>query len=112
MSIQTIEESAIKEHQITTLSEHALHLLKQLIATPSLSGKETRATDLLQHFMESRGIETLRHRNNIWAYNRYYNSDKLTILLNSHLDTVKPNEGYSRDPYYPEIIDGKLYGLG
>jgi acetylornithine deacetylase len=112
MNIQATEESDTEEQRITTLSEYSLLLLKQLIATPSLSGNETKAADLLQHFIENRGIETQRLQNNIWAYNLYYNRDKPTILLNSHLDTVKPNESYSRDPYYPEIIDGKLYGLG
>ncbi len=53
-----------------------------------------------------------RDHHNIWAKNEYFDASKPTILLNSHHDTVKPNKGYTRDPYHAEIIDGKLFGLG
>ena len=33
-------------------------------------------------------------------------------MLNSHHDTVRPNNGYTKDPFEPIINDGKLYGLG
>ena len=36
---------------------------------------------------------------------------KPTILLNSHHDTVKPNKGYTLDPFSPIEKDGKLFGL-
>jgi acetylornithine deacetylase/succinyl-diaminopimelate desuccinylase-like protein len=32
------------------------------------------------------------------------------IGLNAHGDVVPPGEGWSRDPYGAEIVDGKLYG--
>jgi acetylornithine deacetylase len=48
----------------------------------------------------------------VWVRNQYFNPELPTVLLNSHLDTVRPNSGYTRDPFKPEIIDGKLYGLG
>jgi acetylornithine deacetylase len=50
--------------------------------------------------------------NNIWAWNRHFDASKPTILLNSHHDTVKPNSGYTRDPFDTTAEDGKLYGLG
>ena len=34
------------------------------------------------------------------------------MLLNSHHDTVKPNSGYTKDPFSSQVEDGKLYGLG
>jgi len=49
---------------------------------------------------------------NIWAWNKHFDASKPTILLNSHHDTVKPNSGYTRDPFDAKIEDGKLYGLG
>lgn len=112
MSFQVINEPLTEEPLTSTLADDALLLLKQLIATPSLSGNEDRTADIIQVFLENRGIKTQRLHHNVWAYNQYFSNDKPTILLNSHHDTVKPNGGYSRDPYYPEIIDGKLYGLG
>lgn len=33
-------------------------------------------------------------------------------MLNSHHDTVKPVNGWTRDPFSPSIEDGILYGLG
>ena len=48
----------------------------------------------------------------MWAYNKYYDAAKPTILLNSHHDTVKPNPAYTRDPFSPDIEGDKLYGLG
>ncbi|GAA4309358.1 M20 family metallo-hydrolase [Mucilaginibacter gynuensis] len=94
------------------LYHNALELLQQLIATPSLSGQEHDTAALIRYFLNSKGVATTRLHNNIWAYNEYYDEAKPTILLNSHHDTVMPNEGYTRDAFKSEIIDGRLYGLG
>ena len=94
------------------LAVNALWLLKKLIATPSLSGNENETADLIHSFMEDRGIKIQRLNHNVWAFNKHYKEDKPTILLNSHHDTVKPNGAYSRNPYFPEITERKLYGLG
>lgn len=95
-----------------TLFEQAVSLLKQLISIQSFSKEEDKTADLIQHFLQEHGIATHRKLNNIWAWNKYFDKSKPTILLNSHHDTVKPNSGYTRDPYEPAIEDGKLYGLG
>jgi len=68
--------------------------------------------DLIEAFFKERNIETFRKGNNVWVYNVYYESNKPTILLNSHHDTVKANPGYTRDPLAPTEEEGKLYGLG
>lgn len=87
-------------------------LLQKLIATPSFSGAEGLAADIVQDYLFSYSVKTKRQGNNIWSYNKYFDSTKPTILLNSHLDTVQPNEGYTNDPFCPEISGGKLFGLG
>jgi acetylornithine deacetylase len=97
---------------IQTLYQQAVDLLQQLIAIPSFSREEGLTADLIEHFLQERGIETHRKLNNIWAWNQHFDASKPTILLNSHHDTVKPNSGYTRDPYDAKIEDGKLYGLG
>jgi acetylornithine deacetylase len=97
---------------IKTLFEQAVNLLQQLIAIQSFSKEENLTADLIAKFLQDRGVETHRKLNNIWAYNKYFDAAKPTILLNSHHDTVKPNSGYTRDPYDAIIEDGKLYGLG
>ncbi|MDZ7690592.1 MAG: M20/M25/M40 family metallo-hydrolase [Balneolaceae bacterium] len=96
----------------TSLHTEAIELLKKLIATPSLSKKEDDTAEAIIDFLESHGVATQRLHNNIWATNKHFEVGKPTLLLNSHHDTVKPNDGYTRDPHGPKIEDGKLFGLG
>ncbi len=95
-----------------TLSEQAIGLLQQLIRIPSFSREEDKTADAIQEFMLQRGITMHRKLNNLWVWNKHFDPAKPTILLNSHHDTVKPNSGYTRDPFEAKIEDGKLYGLG
>lgn len=90
----------------------AIELLKKMISTPSLSTAENKTGDLIEEFMKSKDIPVQRHKNNIWAINKHFDKDKPTILLNSHHDTVKPNGGYTKDPFTPVVENGKLFGLG
>lgn len=94
------------------MEEDAIFLLQKLIETPSPSKEEGNTAKLLENFFLSREIPFHRKGNNIWASNKNFDADLPSILLNSHHDTVKPNQGYSRDPYKPIMEDGKLYGLG
>ena len=94
------------------LQENAIGLLKQLIATPSFSKDEAQTAAIIESFLKRHGCQTNRHLNNIWARTKYFDHNKPTILLNSHHDTVKPNKGYTLDPFTPIEKDGKLFGLG
>lgn len=94
------------------LYDVAVALLKQMIATPSLSREEDGTAQLISDFLTAMDIPHERHLNNIWAFNKHYDPAKRNILLNSHHDTVKPNPQYTRDPFSPDVEDGKLYGLG
>jgi acetylornithine deacetylase len=87
-------------------------LLKKLISIPSFSKEEGETASTIAKFLESQGVITKRAGNNVWAQNKHFSASKKTILLNSHHDTVKPNSGYTRDPFKAEVIDGKLFGLG
>lgn len=100
-----------KQSQIR-LVEKAIALLKQLIAQPSFSKEEDDTAALLVAFLEREKITANRLLNNVWAINKYFDPAKPTLLLNSHHDTVKPNPGYTRDPFEPSEISGKLFGLG
>jgi acetylornithine deacetylase len=97
---------------INHLHQQAISLLQQLIRIPSFSKEEDKTAGVIEQFLQQQGIRTQRKLNNIWARNRYFDAAKPTILLNSHHDTVKPNSGYTRDPYDAAIEDGKLFGLG
>ena len=94
------------------LYQDALSLLRELITTPSFSREEDKTAALLADFLSQRGVEAQRELNNVWAFNKYYDPSKPTLLLNSHHDTVKPNASYNRDPFAAIVEDGKLYGLG
>jgi acetylornithine deacetylase len=102
----------MSEHILDNLHKEAIELLRQLIATPSLSGQEDKTANILDDFFRHRGIIRYRHLNNVWGYNVGFDPEKPTILLNSHHDTVKPNPKYTKDPYSPVMENGKLYGLG
>src|SRR5690349_14579411 len=94
------------------LADDSIELLKSLIAIPSFSREEDKTADAIELFFQKHGLNPKRQQNNIWAFNEDYNPAKPTILLNSHHDTVKPNAGYTRDPFAPTIEDGKIFGLG
>ena len=97
---------------ISILQTDAIGLLKQLIATPSFSKEEDNSSALIKAFLEGRKVNTEQLLYNIWARNRHFDETKPTILLNSHHDTVKPNKGYTLDPFSPIEKDEKLFGLG
>ena len=97
---------------IEKLTQDSTTLLRDLIRIPSFSKEENKTADTIERFLQQRGVRTYRKLNNVWAYNKFFDASKPTILLNSHHDTVKPNTVYTRNPFSPDIVDGKLYGLG
>jgi acetylornithine deacetylase len=90
----------------------AVVLLQQLIAIPSFSREETAAADFLERYIELKGYVVSRKDNNIWMLSPGFDSSRPTILLNSHIDTVKPVAGWVHDPFNPVLENGKLLGLG
>ena len=105
-------ESFILPSTGTDLAETAIGLLKELIATPSFSKEEDNTAEIIEKFFSKHGIKSNVYLNNIWAKNQFFDEQKPTILLNSHHDTVKPNKGYTLDPFSPITRNGKLFGLG
>ena len=89
-----------------------IELLKNLISTPSFSKEEENAAKVMRSFLRSENIPFETKENNTWAYCKYYSKDKPTILLDSHIDTVRPAKGYTKDPFSPIEEDNKLFGLG
>lgn len=99
-------------YDIPTLASNATGLLKSLIALPSISRDEEKAADFLQHYIEMQGMETGRKGNNIWCFSPMFDLNKPTLLLNSHIDTVKPVDGWRKNPFTPLEENGRIYGLG
>lgn len=89
----------------------ATSLLKQVLSIPSISREETQVCSFLQEWLREKGFQVFRKHNNIWV--KSIISESLpTILMNSHLDTVKPSSDWTLDPFLPEIHGNKIYGLG
>ena len=92
--------------------DDAVRLLRQLIATPRTSRDEGRAADILFEQMTQWNLCPHRVGNNVWAVAPGYDEHRPTLLLNAHIDTVKPVATWTRDPFLPTIEGDCLYGLG
>ena len=88
-----------------------IDLVKNMIRIPSFSREEGAVADFLERWMLTEGFAVKRSGNNLWVESSPADG-RPTILLNAHIDTVKPASGYTRDPFTPNIEDGCLYGLG
>ena len=95
-----------------SLFENAVNLLKQLIATPSFSKEEDKTAAIIKTHLNSFDIDATLLGNNVIAKNKFFDTNKPTILLNSHHDTVRPNPNYTLNPFEAIEKDGKLFGLG
>ena len=98
---------------IETLTVKAVDLLCRLIEVPRISREETAAADLLQDYMgRELGLEVKRDGNNLWSLSPCFDAAKQTLLLNAHIDTVKPVAGWQRNPFTPTREGDRIYGLG
>lgn len=97
---------------LDNLTTEAVSLLMQMIATPSVSRDEAAVADKFEAWLKEMQLNPQRHGNNIWCVCPDYDASKPTLLLDAHLDTVKPVNGWETDPYQPILKDGVLYGLG
>lgn len=97
---------------LTTLSDEAITLLQELIATPSFSGEEAGTADLIVAFLARQGITAERHLHNVYARSSNHPPNAPVLLLNSHHDTVKPSPDWQSDPFSPTLTGDRLTGLG
>jgi len=89
-----------------------IELLRQMIRKPSFSREEGPVASLIREFLKSKGVACQVKNNNTWAGNRHWQEGKPVILLNSHIDTVKPGKNWTKDPFGAELDGKKLTGLG
>lgn len=98
---------------IANSSSQAVQLLSRLIETPRTSREESQASQLLYDYMtEVCHLDVKRHGCNLWTIAHNFDANKPTLLLNAHIDTVKPVSGWQKDPWKATLEDGYLYGLG
>ena len=93
-------------------TEEAIALLLRLVAIPSFSREEERVADLIEQVARDYGHAPRRRGNNVWIEAPGRDPGRPTILLDAHLDTVKPSGAWRSDPFAPLVRDGKITGLG
>ncbi len=89
-----------------------IDLLRKLISLPSFSGEEKERSDFLCSYFSEKGIKTERIDNNIIVRQPHHDGTKKTLMLNSHIDTVKPAASYSFDPFHSPFSQTHVFGLG
>jgi len=97
---------------ISTLCNDSIELLKKMVGTPSLSRNEEQVADVIREFLSDKSIPFHTLLNNTWCRNKYWDDNKPVILLDSHIDTVKPVSGWTYDPFKATMEGDKLIGLG
>ncbi|MDR3184381.1 MAG: M20/M25/M40 family metallo-hydrolase [Prevotellaceae bacterium] len=97
---------------MNTPGAFAIQLLKGKLAIPAPSGEEKAAADYLEAQLAKAGLAPFRIGHNVCAYSPKNREGRKLLMLNSHIDTVKPAAGYTFNPFAPFEKDGKLFGLG
>ena len=92
--------------------QDAVGLLRRLIATPSVSRDERAAADVMEEHLRLWGLPNGREGNNLWVGCPDWDDNRKTVMLNAHIDTVKPVATWTRDPFEPALEGDVLYGLG
>ena len=98
--------------QIEQFTSQAVSLLKSLISTQSFSGEEKGASTHVVEVLRSKGYKPNLKGNNVWVLCKDFDLQRPTLMLNSHLDTVKPAQGWDTNPFEPVLEGDRLIGLG
>ncbi len=101
-----------KLYGMKRLHSDTINLLQSLIRTPSFSGSEERTAELIQSYLEEKGVKTSMLGNNVYAFHPSFDPKKKTLILNSHHDTVKVVDGWKSDPFGATMKNGRIIGLG
>lgn len=96
-----------------SISDAAINLLKQMIAIPSVSRDEQAVADLLEDYLKRQSsVEVHRSGNNLWLIAPGYDTQRQTLLINAHIDTVKAVASWTYDPFQATEVGERIYGLG
>ena len=100
------------KEKIKNLTEEAVALLAELVRTPRVSREEEKATDILENWMKERNLCPTRIGNNLLLVSPDYTPQRNTLLLNAHIDTVRPVASWTRNPHQPACEGDRMYGIG
>ena len=90
----------------------SINLLRSMIKIPSISREEGQVATMIEQKLTSWGYKPFREGNNVWVLSSIWKEGLPVLLLDSHVDTVKPAKAWRRDPFGAIEEDGKLFGLG
>ncbi len=96
---------------MSTRSPDPLPLLAALVRAPSPSGQEERAAEVLATWAADAGLDPTVDETSVRIEVGGAEPGP-TLFLVSHLDTVPPGDGWTRDPFGGEIEEGHLHGRG
>jgi acetylornithine deacetylase len=110
-------------------AREVLALHRAIVAIRSVSGAEEELADFLAAWLARRGIAAERIGNSLLAFAPAQPAAPATaaalgtpaaaamaalpvLLFDTHLDTVPPAPGWTRDPWQVASVDGRVFGLG
>lgn len=89
-----------------------IDLLIRMLSIPATSRNEQERSDFLEDYLRGIGYNVVRINHNLLVGNLEAKDKRLKVLLNSHMDTVSPVEGWESNPFEPQIEGDKIIGLG
>ena len=114
------------EQIIKQYTQESILLLERMINIPSVSRDETAVADMLEQQMKDWNLQPKRFKNNLvlglestsmsesksMSTSEPKSPSNGWLLLNAHIDTVKPSDSWTKDPFKPTWEGEVLYGLG
>jgi acetylornithine deacetylase len=88
-----------------------IELLIEMLSIPALSRKEESRADFLENWCRKKGLTLMRTGNNL-VVTGGEDPASASVMLNSHMDTVSPGNGWDSDPFVPVTDNGAITGLG
>lgn len=89
-----------------------IDLLIRMLSIPATSRNEQERSDFLEDYLRGIGYKVARLNHNLLVGNSEAKDKRLKVLLNSHMDTVPPVEGWQSNPFEPQMEGEKIIGLG
>jgi len=87
-----------------------IDLLMEMLSIPAVSRAEQQRADFLESYLKKAGFGLSRIHHNLLLGDPEAKGP--VVLMNSHLDTVPPVEGWESDPHSPVLEGNKITALG
>jgi len=87
-----------------------IDLLMEMLSIPAVSRAEQQRADFLESYLKKAGFHLSRIHHNLLLGDPEAKGP--VVLMNSHLDTVPPVEGWESDPFTPNREAEKITALG